>query len=163
MRKIEPHQPQARKDGIVVEELADEVLIYDLERHKAHCLNRTAALIWKKCDGHTTVAEIAWLLQNELKAPVDEEVVWFALSQLEKDHLLQEKIARSVQMAGISRREVVRRLGLAAAIAIPVVTSIVAPTPAQAGTCSHTGGACATSADCCAGCFCAGNTCNGMC
>ena len=38
--------PRARQDELVVEELQDETLVYDLERHKARCLNRTAALVW---------------------------------------------------------------------------------------------------------------------
>ena len=29
--------PKARRSKLVVQELADEVLIYDLERDKAHC------------------------------------------------------------------------------------------------------------------------------
>jgi hypothetical protein len=50
--------PCARTEGLVVQTLADEVLVYDLERHKAHCLNHAAALIWKHCDGRTSVAEM---------------------------------------------------------------------------------------------------------
>ena len=30
-------KPRARKDGLVVTELPDELLVYDLERHKASC------------------------------------------------------------------------------------------------------------------------------
>ena len=33
--------PRARQDELVVEELQDETLVYDLERHKACCLSRT--------------------------------------------------------------------------------------------------------------------------
>jgi hypothetical protein len=43
--------PQARTEGLTVRELAEETLVYDKERHKAHCLNRTAACVWKHCDG----------------------------------------------------------------------------------------------------------------
>jgi hypothetical protein len=41
------HLPRVRKKNLIIDELADEVLVYDLDRHKAHCLNRTAALVWK--------------------------------------------------------------------------------------------------------------------
>ena len=54
--------PRARQDELVVEELPDETLVYDLKRHEAHCLNRTSALAWRRCDGRTTVAEVAVLL-----------------------------------------------------------------------------------------------------
>ena len=49
--------PRARQDELVVEELSDETLVYDLKRHKANCLNRTAALVWQDCDGQTSVSQ----------------------------------------------------------------------------------------------------------
>ena len=33
--------PRARTSGLVVKTLAEEVLVYDLTRHKAHSLNRS--------------------------------------------------------------------------------------------------------------------------
>ena len=43
--------PHARTDNLVIRELDDETLVYDMERDEAHCLNQTAALVWKQCDG----------------------------------------------------------------------------------------------------------------
>ena len=40
--------PKARQEQLTVRELPDETVVYDLARHKAHCLNPTAALIWSK-------------------------------------------------------------------------------------------------------------------
>ena len=37
--------PRVRQDELIVEDLQDETLVYDLERHKASCLNGTAALV----------------------------------------------------------------------------------------------------------------------
>ena len=51
--------PHARSEGLVITDLDDEILIYDKERDKAHCLNQTAALVWKYSDGKRSVAEIA--------------------------------------------------------------------------------------------------------
>jgi hypothetical protein len=34
------HTPTARKDQLIVKELDDETLVYDLERDEAHCLNQ---------------------------------------------------------------------------------------------------------------------------
>ena len=76
--------PRARQDELVVEELQDETLVYDLERHKARCLNRTAALVWRHCDGQTSVAEVAALLEEQLAIPADEAVVWMALDRLSR-------------------------------------------------------------------------------
>jgi hypothetical protein len=150
--------PQARKEGLVVRELADELLVYDTHRDKAHCLNKTAALIFKHCDGRSSASEIAHTLSLELNAPVDEKLVWFALEQLSKDHLLEESVPIPSLMSGMTRRQMVRALGLAAVVAVPVVTSIVAPTPAQAATCLPPGNACTSSAQCCNG-LCSGGTC----
>ena len=63
--------PRARQDELVVEELPDETLLYDLKSHKASCLNRTAALVWSHCDGQTSVAEMATMLERQLKIPTD--------------------------------------------------------------------------------------------
>lgn len=81
--------PKARQAHLVVEELADETLVYDEDRHEAHCLNQTAAFVWKHCDGRTAVNRMARMLEGEMKAPVSNEVVLFALHQLEKSHLLE--------------------------------------------------------------------------
>ena len=157
-RAREP-RPRARTEGLVVRELAEEVLVYDLERHKAVCLNRTAALVWGRCDGRTGVAGLTRALGEELQRPVPEEVVWLALEQLGRGRLLCERVKRPADAGAMTRRELMRRLGLAAAFALPVVTAIVAPTPAQAASCSPTGGPCTTSAECCGGAPCVGNVC----
>lgn len=47
----DPHNPMARQSGLVVQEMPDEVLVYDMDTNKAHCLNQSAAFIWKSCDG----------------------------------------------------------------------------------------------------------------
>lgn len=144
--------PRARTEGLVIQELPDEVLVYDRDRDKAHCLNQTAALVWKYCDGKTTVTNIAKRLELDLKTEhVDEKVVWYALDQLSKDHLLEENMVPPAILAGMSRREMVRVLGLAAVVAIPLVTSIVAPTPAQASTCLPSNASCTAGAQCCSG------------
>lgn len=120
----------ARRQGLVVQELSDEVLMYDLTRHKAHCLNRTAAFVWSHCDGLTTVGEIAKLMESEWQTPVSEDMVWLTLDKLSKADLLEERIALPPAKAGISRRSAVRQLGFGAMLAVPAVLSLVAPVAA---------------------------------
>jgi hypothetical protein len=144
-------RPLMRQQGLVVDDLPDEVLVYDLDRHQAHCLNRTAAIVWRLCDGQSTPAEIARHLQRELDAPGTEDLVWMALRQLDKLHLLERAASLPPRFAGMSRREMIRNLGIAAAVTLPVVTSIVAPTPVQAATCRHNNASCTTANDCCSG------------
>jgi hypothetical protein len=161
MKQIAPtHRPLMRQQGLVIDELPDEVLVYDLERHKAHCLNQTAGLVWKHCDGQTAPPEIARRLEKELQAPCPEEIVWLALRQLKSLHLLEEPITEPPRLVGLSRselvhlsrRQMVRTLGLAAIVAVPLVTSIVSPTPAHANSpCSSNGTPCMAPTDCCSG------------
>jgi len=142
--------PLARTDALVIKELEDEVLVYDLQRHKAHCLNPTAASVWKRCDGKFAVTEMAHLLEKELKTPVKDEIVWLALQQLDKFHLLQQRGTVSSGGLGLSRRDLVRRIGISAAL-LPAIISITAPPAAQAQTCVADGKDCLTDGQCCSG------------
>jgi hypothetical protein len=147
-----PTMPRARKAGLIVRELEEEILVYDVDTDKAHCLNQTAALIWKHCDGTSSVTQICELLSQTMQTTLDEKVVWYALEQFNKDGLLEEKIEppAAFMIAGMNRRQMVRTLGLAAMVAIPLVTSIVAPTPVQAGvSCLPLGAPCTFNSDCC--------------
>ena len=164
--KDRQRKPLARKDGLVIQDLPDEVLVYDLDGDRAHCLNQTAAFVWQRCDGRNTTAQITRKLGQQFDCSVDEKIVWLALDQLGRNHLLERQPIPPPALMGMNRRAMVRALGLAAIIAVPVVTSIVAPTPSQAATCQANGQACSTDAQCCAGCLCTGNgntTCAGTC
>ena len=152
-------KPLARKEGLVIQDLQDEVLVYDLDRDRAHCLNETAAFVWERCDGRTTTSEIARLLGKKVNAPIDEKVVWFAVEQLRRNHLMTDSAIPPQILSGMNRRQMVQTLGLAAAVALPVVASIVAPTPAQAATCAGSGQSCASGQICCAGLTCIAGTC----
>ena len=149
--------PRARQAGLVVRELEGEVLVYDLDEHEAHCLNDTAARVWKCCDGHATAAEIASGLSEELAEPVDEDVVWLAFEELWKLKLLE---GEEQPESGLSRKQFVRRAGLAAAVALPVVSSLAVPSAASAVTCVPSGGQCVMGGvPCCAPAQCVNATC----
>ena len=123
--------PTARKDELVIRELENETLVYDYRTFKAYCLNQTATLIWKSCNGRNAPGAIARLLEQELQTPVTEELVGLAINQFTKDNLL-EAPSLPQPANGLSRREVIRRIGLTTAVALPVVVSLVAPLPAMA-------------------------------
>ena len=161
MKRTQPLVPAARKEELLIQEVPGETLVYDLKSHQAHCLNHTAALVWKHCDGKLTVAQVAERLERELKSPVSEEVVWLALDQLEKSDLLEAGVPVPAGFAPMSRRALIRSLGVATAIAVPLVTSIVAPTAAQtASTCGGPGASCGgANPPCCKGLFCFDGVC----
>jgi hypothetical protein len=126
--------PQAREESLAVEELSEETLVYDLERDRVHCLNRTTSLVWRQCDGHTTVSEMAARVGRALNVPADESLVWLALERLESAHLLDGGARRPADIPRYTRREVAQRLGMAGSLSVllPLLTSITAPTPAHA-------------------------------
>ena len=51
-----------KRKNVLVLQLSDEFLVYDKETSKAHCLNNTAAEVWKLCDGTRTVQQIIDIL-----------------------------------------------------------------------------------------------------
>lgn len=126
--------PKARKNGLVIQEAGDEVLVYDVERSHAHCLNRTAAFVWRSCDGQNSVSTIAGMLGREFSVKADEDLVWLALDQLSQERLLEEEIRLGA--SGVSRRDAIRKIGLAAAIALPVVAILGFPRTSLAVTCA---------------------------
>jgi len=192
--------PKARSEALITKEVADELLVYDRTRDKAHCLNETAAEIWKLCDGQTSAPEIARMLDgggqkvegSQQRAEgsrqtaergssptvkgdavtggrrqtaraegfgIDERIVWLGLDQLRRVHLLEELGGNSGKgawpqavsgMSHMSRREAVRRIGLAATIALPIVISVTVPTAAEAAvSCGAQCHPCTTPVDCC--------------
>lgn len=145
--------PTARKAGLVVQEVPDEVLVYDLNTNKAHCLNKTAAAVWQSCDGTKSISDIASILAGQSGASVSDEIVWLAIDQLNENNLLESKL--KADFAGQSRRDVLKKLGLAAVVALPIVASLVAPKSAMASVSCG----CTASSQCPARTGCASLTC----
>ena len=118
--------PKARTENIVVQALRDEVLIYDLNSNRAFCLNETAAKVFNHCEGQTTFAEL------KAKEQLTDEIIFLALDTLKKENLLDQAISYQSPFSGMSRREIIRQVGLATALALPVISALAAPTAAHA-------------------------------
>jgi hypothetical protein len=129
------YKPKARHEDVVVQEVFEELVIYDRQRNQVHSLNPTAARVWQQCDGQTSPAQLAARLQTDLETPQAEELVWLTLDRLEKAHLLDQKAVRP--RVKISRRQALRALGVSVAL-LPVIASIPAPAAAQSYTCAGT-------------------------
>jgi hypothetical protein len=154
-------KPMARKDGLVIQEMPDEVLVYDLQTNKAHCLNQTAAFVWKNCDGEKSVSDIVSQFETESGSAVQNDLVWLAIDQLGERNLLETSLP--AKFAGESRRSVLKKIGFASMVALPVIASMAAPTAVMAVGCSgvRTGATC-TGCDG-APCTCPGGTGTGSC
>ena len=128
-------KPVSRKEGLVVQDLNGEVLVYDLNTHKAHCLNETSALVWNACDGTRDLGELREYASAKMNSSVTDDLIWLAIDQLKKEDLLIDAPDTKTYFAGMSRRQVIKRIGVGTAIAIPIVTGLVAPPAAHAASC----------------------------
>lgn len=128
----EKHIYTARRHNIVEQPSENEVLIYDLQTDKMYCLNETSAQVFGLCDGANSVGEISRRMSAKLKNTISEDLVWLAIEQLRQNELLIGGAEISTKFEKMTRREIVKKIGFGAMIALPVVSSLVAPTAAMA-------------------------------
>jgi hypothetical protein len=127
---------------LVLQETGDELLVYDLETNKAICLNETSAFIWQICDGKNNINKIREAVEKKFGELITEDFIKLALSQLEKEDLIVNNDGLGFGFDGMSRREVIKKVGLSSMIALPIISSLVAP-PA-----SYAASACVVNTQC---------------
>lgn len=128
--------PPTRNENIVVQEAGVETLIYDLTTNKAYCLNETTAKVFHACGNNRTFAD----LRREHN--FTDDLIYLTLDELAANNLIADY--QSNYFSGLSRREVIRKVGLATMVALPVISSLVAPQAAHAASaCVNAGGAAA--------------------
>jgi Coenzyme PQQ synthesis protein D (PqqD) len=138
--------PVARDEGLLVEELGDETVVFDSETKEAHCLSPLAAIVFAQCDGETTIEELAVLATDRIGEPVDEARVTDALAQLQERDLLAVSVG-----GGLSRREMIGKSAAAGGtlVGASLITTVLAPTAAVAQTGIPSGcGGCEKNSDC---------------
>ncbi len=125
------NKPESRQSDILVQDLDDELLIYDLQVNKVFCLNQTSALVFQLCDGARTALEISELMSKKLGLLISEEFVWLALQELEKKNLLGHSGELTDHLTSLSRRKMIKSVGLSSMAALPIIASVAVPTAAQ--------------------------------
>jgi len=123
-------RPRARTEGLVVRELPEETVVYDLKRHRAHCLGSLAAELWRRCDGATSAADLAQGLGGARGLALDESMVRATLHRLSKARLLVDPVVLPDEP---SRRVWMRN---AARIAGLSVATLAVPGALQAASCT---------------------------
>jgi hypothetical protein len=142
--------PRARDSRIVVQDIdGGEVLVYDLDTNQAFCLNATASRVWRLCDGTNDRSDMARALDHR-GSENTAEIVELALDLLSSNSLLEN--TSFVRTSTASRRETIKRLALAGAAALPVISMVVAPPAAHAASCIPNLSSCTQSAQCCSLC-----------
>ena len=129
--------PKARVSDLVLQTVGTDILVYDTNTKQANHLNETTSFVWNKCDGRTTVDEVAAALSKESGLKIENDLVFLALEELDKAKLLDGDVPESESQ--LSRRKVLLRYA-APAVALPIVMSLVAPVSAQMGSCLGAGG-----------------------
>ncbi|HRH46802.1 MAG TPA: hypothetical protein PKY82_34470 [Pyrinomonadaceae bacterium] len=120
--------PLAKSEDFVVQELKNEVLIYNLKTNKALCLNSTASFIWNKCVPNSNYQDVINEFEKVHHQKIDDDFIDLVLDELSKADLLQGK--RTFLNEKVSIREVLLRYGLMA-VALPMIINVIAPTAAQ--------------------------------
>jgi hypothetical protein len=118
-------RPRARQSGFLLRPVGDQLVVFDQTRQRLHVLSRTAALVWRHCDGQRTVTELIEPVGRELGVPADESLITLALEQLDEAQLLEVHLARASGEDSLSRREMLHRAAaaLAAGVLLPTITS----------------------------------------
>lgn len=149
--------PHARKQDLITQVLGGEIVVFDKSQDKAHVLNPTAAIVWQHCDGKRTVSEVAQIVAQQTGTPAQDDMVWYALARLHDQGLLEGSVSVPAGLKGLTRRQFISRVAVAAAV-IPVVKTLQAPVPQQASSCSicnqQTGLQCCGNEVCCFGIAC---------
>jgi hypothetical protein len=144
--------PTARSSDLLTEEIGGELLVFDILSNRAHCLNGSAAAIWQHCDGSRSLAAIAEQLFPALERSEGEQMVRVGVERLRRRQLL--KNSPHDPAVDLSKRHLIKKMAIVAAaagIAAPIVSSVVAPTPAYAFSCLPRGMVCSSGVNCCSG------------
>jgi hypothetical protein len=128
----------------------DELLVYDAERHKAHCLNKTAAVVWLECSGDATLPEIAKKLKSYFRSS-DDTLVRLSVAKLGKAGLLEKADAVFDGRESVNRRYVLKRIRAMAVVALPLITTMLVPIPTAAASCFPLLHNCSSGVQCCSG------------
>lgn len=150
MTPPDPPLPRRRTERLLTREVAGEVVVYDLDSHRAHCLSPAAARVWALADGRRTHRGALAALAEGLGLPdtgAATAVLDRSLDELAGARLLEPAHTPS----GLDRRRLLAGVGAAA-----LVTSVLVPTTAMTQS-PPTGGrpinaVCMTSSQCTSGC-----------
>jgi hypothetical protein len=121
-----------RREGLLVEAVHDEVLVFNPGRSEATALNQSAAQVFELCDGTNSVESMKAALEAAGLGPSSNDAVWLALSELADAGLIDIQVPRP---SHLGRRELIKQFGVSAAAlsALPVVESLRAPSPDTQG------------------------------
>jgi hypothetical protein len=126
------HKPRTRQHNVIAEEIRDECVIYDGNNKKAHHLNSTLSWVWKHSDGTRTIDDLATAMQRDMGYDDTPRIILSGLKQLADANLLEPESVDLDVIAPVDATVSRRAVMAGAAIVAPMISSILAPTPAAA-------------------------------
>ncbi len=108
-----------------IEKLADgSTAIFDQRSKSVHSLNASAAAVWEACAKGATMSQLLAALTAHYGSPVSTETALHALAQLEAASLIESDARTAAPVSGLDRRSILKSIGTAGAVAIPVVLTL---------------------------------------
>lgn len=124
---------------LIIESLGEEMVVFDRKSNKAHLLDARAAAVFRASADGALLSDLEPLM-GEFAGAKRTALTALAVKELERVGLV---VTSGEVETGMSRRAILKSLGSAATL--PLVVSILAPTPAAA---ASTGQNCSSAADC---------------
>lgn len=116
--------PKARTTGIIEQEAGAELMIYDTRLNKAYLLNETSKIIYAACAERMTFDEL------KRRHRFSDDLIHFALDELRASGLIEGETYN--RFSGLTRRDVIKRVGIGTLAAVPVIAALTAPIAANA-------------------------------
>lgn len=130
--------PKARTENLLEQNLEKETLIYDLLIDKAFNLNETLSVVYKACGQDSTFDEL------KRQSKFSDDFIYLALDELKRNNLLVEQYRSPLESR--NRRELIKKVGLASMMVLPIITGLVAPKAVNAASGASGGGSGASAA-----------------
>lgn len=116
--------PKARTADIVEQDAGAELLIYNTQTNKTYLLNETSKNVFSACAKGLALSEL------KRRFHYSDDLIHFALAELRANGLIESETSNHFQ--GLTRREVIKRVGLGSLAALPAIAALTAPTAANA-------------------------------
>ena len=136
---------QVKGSHLIEQSLSDELVIFDKETNKAHMLDARAAAIYRAAEKGCSIDDVMAVVEGGTDAE-KRAAAQLGIQDLETAGLVMSSLPR------MPRRGLLKTLGVAAAL--PMVISIMAPSPAAAASNLARGVTCSTGDTCLSGATC---------
>ena len=143
------------RPGLLRHGMDEQILVYDPREDKVHLLNPTTACVLDLLqEGGWSEERMRDEVASRMKIEPSAELLSLAFDELRKADLLDASDAPIAPVSDLARREMLRKIGLAgaAALLIPVITTLTAsPAAAVCTGLTAAGGPCTLGTTCCSG------------